>query len=137
MNNILEEKIQAFYQDIEVLSNCHAEVGDSDVRESLHMVLTYYFVWGLESKEMPTAYGMYTISGDEEVSSLVNNFLAVLLPLLQKNQIEIGQRRLDLLQNPKLVTSNGMQYDELIGHSDHPLLDKVLPSDFFEPGIYE
>ncbi|MCP4437353.1 MAG: hypothetical protein GY810_00100 [Aureispira sp.] len=79
---------------------------------------------------------MFSLRGDQSIASVVNHFLSSVSILSELSEISIGQERLDLLQNEKIVTSAGHQYDEFIGHSDEPLMPDPLPEDLFKKANY-
>lgn len=131
----INRAIQALYIEFELLLESYEELTDTDVRESIHMTLNYYFVLGKSSNRLPISFGMFSCDGDKAVADVVNKFIAFATPKL--NEFSIGKQRLDLLQNPKLITPGGRQYDDFIGHSDEPLSLDDLPEDIFEEGDYD
>ena len=135
MSVTIKELVKRFYIDLELLSNQYEELMDTDVRESLHMVLNYYFVWGGRMPNFPISYGMFSLEGDNALSEVVNNFITASLQII--NNVPVGKERLALIQDLDIKTPNGNQYDEFIGHSTEPLPLEPLPEDFFEGGFYD
>ena len=131
----IKELVESFYTDLERLSDKYEELMDTDVRETLHMTLNYFFVWGERSLDFPITYGMFSLEGDRAISNAVNKFLSLSLPKV--SDIPVGKERLALLQDFNIKTPNGNQYDEFIGHSDEPLPPDPLPEDLFEEGFYD
>jgi|TARA_R110001583_G_scaffold8687_1_gene41294 hypothetical protein len=126
--------IKALFVELEQLSKEFDELRDTDVRESLHIILNYYFVWGKELDQRPISYGMFTLEGDRSVAKVVDTFLSSISFF---DDIPLGKERLNLLQNSEIKTPEGFQYDDFIGHVDVPLLPDELPEDLFEVGIYD
>ncbi len=133
----VKDTIINLYIELEKLLDIYEELTDTDVRENLHLTLNYFFVWGKTLDRLPISYGMFSLRGDQSIASVVNHFLSSVSILSELSEISIGQERLDLLQNEKIVTSAGHQYDEFIGHSDKPLMPDPLPENLFEKDNYD
>ena len=131
------DKIRTLYIELERLSALHEELMDTDVRESLHMSLNYFFVWGNTLDKLPISYGMFSLEGDRSIARVVNNFLLSVSSMSGLRGVSFGRDRLDLLQNPEIITPEGNQYDDFIGHTDELLLPEALPEDLFEEGDYD
>jgi hypothetical protein len=125
------------YIELEKLLDIYEELMDTDVRDNLYLTLNYFFVWGKTLDRLPISYGMFSLRGDQSIASVVNHFLSSVSILSELSEISIGQERLDLLQNEKIVTSAGRQYYEFIGYSDKPLMPDPLPEDLFEKDNYD
>ncbi|WP_143421463.1 hypothetical protein [Halovibrio salipaludis] len=131
------DAIRSLYKDLESLSQKYEELMDTDIRESLHIVLNYFFVWGKGLDQLPISYGMFSLEGDQAVASVVNKFLSSVRSVPEIDKIPLGTERLALLQDPEIVTPGGCLYDEFIGHSDEPLSPDNLPDDLFQEGEYD
>ena len=129
--------IKALYTEFDRQSEIYEELMDTDVRESIHMTLNYYFVWGNELDRLPISYGMFSYEGDKSVANVVNSFLSYVSNSSELSEIPVGKERLAMLQNLKITTLGGYQYDDFIGHSDEPLPSDELPEDLFEEGDYD
>lgn len=136
-NELVNDAIRDLYEEFERLSEIHDELMDTDVRESLHLTLNYFFVWGKAVDRIPVSYGMFSMEGDRAVENAVNRFLTSICATLELRQVPVGKDRLLLLQNPELSTLGGCQYDDFIGHSDVPLPPDDLPEDLFDIGYYD
>lgn len=133
---MLRTLIERLYSDFEVLSEDFEELTDTDVREALHMVLNYYFVFGKNSKTFPVSYGMFSLEADKKLSDVINRFIVEAKALPELMEYRPGESRLRLLQDPSIKTPEGRQYDDFIGHSESPL-SASLPEDLFEEGDYD
>ena len=49
----LENVVFALLEELERISHEHEEVTDTDVRESMHLALTWYFVWAQARTRFP------------------------------------------------------------------------------------
>ena len=133
----IDQTIVALFSGLEGVEAEHDELTDTDVRESIHLVLNYFFVSGKDDRPSPTAYGMFSPEGDAAVSAVVQKFLAAVGAIREIERYPLGQARLDLLQNPKLTTPQGRMYDEFIGHTDAPIAQQELPTYLYEPDYDE
>src|SRR5262249_1426432 len=123
--------LSLFLNELEAIHLRFPEVTDTDVRESIHGTLAYYFVWGHAVDRLPCNYGMFTPEGDELVSKAVASFWARANESAVVRDVPVGKPRLDLLQDPTVTSSAGRQYDDLLGHVPKPLPDEPLPEFYF------
>lgn len=109
---------QEFLNRLETISEKHDELTDTDVRERLHEVINWYFVWGNPLFDFPQYYSMFSKKGNKLVSTATKKFITA----TQNIVTPIGQERNDLLENPSAITLSGQSYDTFIGS-----IDTVLP----------
>lgn len=133
----LENAVVALLDELERISHEHEEVTDTDVRESMHLALTWYFVWAQERTRFPRSFGMFTAEGDRLVADAILRFLDAAERSGDLSNTPVGQARLDVLQADSATTADGMLYDEFIGHRDAPLPAEPLPEHMFSDGDYE
>lgn len=134
--NTLESNIKTFFSELVRLSIRFPELTDTEVRESLHLVLNHFFVWGEPIQNLPVSYGMFSAEGDQSVAKAVNELLISVHTTPDLSKIPKGKPRLDLLQVERPVVDD-RYYDEFIGHADQPLPLKPLASYLFESGEYD
>lgn len=132
----LESAVVGLLEQLEGISNEHEEVTDTDVRESMHLALSWYFVWAQERTRFPRSFGMFSAEGDRLVGDAILQFLDAAEESGELSSMPVGQARLDVLQADNAVTANGMLYDEFIGHRDTPLPAEPLPEHMFSDGDY-
>ncbi len=133
----LESALVALLEQLERISHEHEEVTDTDVRESMHLTLTWYFVWAQERTRFPRSFGMFSPEGDQLVAEALLVFLEAAEKSGELSTIPVGQARLEVLQADSAATADGMRYDEFIGHRDNPLPAEPLPDHMFSDGDYE
>jgi hypothetical protein len=132
----LKHAVVALLEDLERISHSHDEVTDTDVRDSMHLALTWYFVWGHDRARFPRTFGMFSAEGDELVAGAIRKFLDV-VESPELSRIPTGKARLDILQANSAVTASGAHYDEFIGHRDSPLSPTPLPEGMFAAADYD
>lgn len=137
MDDSIDYLIRSLYTELERLSEIYDEILDTDVRESIHLTLNYFFVWGGELDRLPIAYGMLSLEADRAVANAVNRFLTSVFAMPELSGIAVGKDRLKRLQNIEISTPKGYQYDRFIGHSDEPLPAHSLPEDLFDEDEYD
>jgi hypothetical protein len=126
------EIVRAFFSELEQLSYQYKELTDTDVRETLHITLNYFFIWEKKHYKFPVNYCMFTREGNVAVAHIVESFLRAMNNCSSVASVPLGQARLDLLQNSDIKTPGGHLYDEFIGHVDKPLLLTPLSEGLFE-----
>ena len=133
----LKNAVVALLEELERISHEYEEVTDTDVRESMHLALTWYFVWAQERTRFPRSFGMFSAEGDRLVAEAILRFLKAAEKSGEMSSMPVGQARLEVLQADSAATANGMRYDEFIGHRDRPLPAEPLPEHMFIEGDYE
>jgi hypothetical protein len=132
----IRDVVREFYVELEQLSLEHEELTDTDVREALHETLNYVFVWGKQLERLPVTYFMFTRAGDAAVAATVARLLATIVPLAERLGLDVGQPRLDALQDASITTPQGNKFDSFLGQVDVPLALEPLHEQRFEPGDY-
>ncbi len=132
----LENAVAGLLEQLERISKAHEELTDTDVRESMHLTLTNYFVWGQERARFPRSFGMFSADGDALVANALVEFLEAAEISGELAAISVGQQRLDVLQADGVSTASGMRYDEFVGHRETPLPAEPLPQHMFSGGDY-
>ncbi len=133
----IDTAVVALLEHLERIMSEHEEVTDTDVRDSIHLALTYYFVWAQELQEIPRSFGMFSAEGDRLVASAILEFLHAVERSEELPNIPVGQPRFDLLQADSAVTASGARYDLFYGYRDAPIPLEPLPKIMFEEDDYE
>jgi hypothetical protein len=129
----MKEELERFLGELQEISEEHEETMDTDVREALHRTLNRFFVWGAPRDRLPIQYAMFSAEGDRRVAAAVEAFLIRALATSEARNASAGKERLDLLQDRRVRTHGGFEYDDFLGHVDNPLPDQPLPESWFEP----
>lgn len=132
----LERAVAALLDSLDRISVDHEELTDTDVRESMHLALNWYFVWGNDRSRFPRTFGMFSAEGDLLVANAIRQFLDTVEKSGELAGIRVGQERLDVLQAERAITAGGRLYDEFLGHRDTPLPAEPLPEHMFADGNY-
>lgn len=112
----------AFLSQLEEIADGHEELTDTDVRERLHEVLNYYFIWGKGSvTKLPKRFAMFSSTADNRVAKVVKSFIVDALSITAKEGVVEGAPRHALIEDSTAVTSKGNAYDVFLGSSDEPL----------------
>ena len=131
--DFLERYIQ-FLNELEEINLNHDELTDTDVRERLHEVINYYFVWGnhVES-DFPQRFSMFTPEGDKQVYKAVYSFIMDAIRWADVEKIELGQARNSLIEDEKAISSEGNSYWLFLGFSEDVLpMKKPAPDEIFD-----
>lgn len=131
-----EHAVVVLLERLECILAEHEELTDTDVRESMHLTLNWYFVWAQDCSRFPRCFGMFSADGDALVAGAIRQFLEATEGSGELSCIPVGQARLDVLQADTAITGSGMLYDEFIGHRDSPLPPRPLPEHMFADGDY-
>jgi hypothetical protein len=119
--------VRTLSSNLEEISEEHAELTDTAVREAIHEVLHYAFVWGHALEEQPVTYAMFTLAGDQAIAAAVARFLGVAPRLADLDGLALGSARLDALQDITIVTAAGNTLDNFLGSADAPFAEQPLP----------
>lgn len=125
------KRYQQFLNDLETVSAKHGELTDTDVRERLYEVLSYYFVWHKPvGKDFPKRYAMFTKAGDRAVAKTTRSFVVEAKKMAGEANIAPGPERHKILEDESIKTAGGNTYDWFLGSSDAPLPEaKPSPDD--------
>lgn len=117
-----------FLNTLENISVDHDELTDTDVRERLHEVLNWYFIWDnpLDEK-FPQKYAMFSAQGDAKVAYAVHHFIE--LAKVSAKDVSPGQERNEILENFDIETDSGASYDMFLGSIDDVLPAEIPSSD--------
>ena len=132
-----------FLDELEKISEEHNELTDTDVRERLHEVINYYFIWGkpIESN-FPKCFGMFSSEGDKKIFKVVRHFIQDAVKHANTEKLEVGEQRNSVIESPKALTSTGNAYDFFLGSSDcalppeKPALDEFYKNENSEQIVF-
>jgi hypothetical protein len=126
----LSKRYVAFLSQLEEIADSHKELTDTDVRERLHDVLNYYFIWGKGSlTKLPKRFAMFSSTADNRVAKVVKIFIVDAISIAEKEGIVVGAPRHALIEDATAVTSKGNAYDVFLGSSEGPLPATLPVSD--------
>ena len=123
--------VAQLFEDLDRIAEEHEELTDTDVREAIHLTLNYYFVWGKPRDRFPVSFYMFSADGDQLIGGALRRFLDAAEASRELSALPVGQARLDALQDSRIRTQSGRQYDEFMGHLDEPLAARPLEEQMF------
>lgn len=113
---------------LESISIEHDEITDTDVRERLHEVINWYFIWGKQlDSSFPEKYAMFSKKGDAKVATATRSFVEKALKIVEN--IPIGQARNDLIEDSNAQTEKGNHYWVFLGSTDEVISAEYPTSD--------
>ena len=116
---------------LEAISGEHEELTDTDVRERLHEVINWYFVWGNPiDPDFPLLYGMFSPEGDEQVAKATKIFMEQSTKAVA--DVSLGEERNTLIEDISIATVSGETYDLYLGSAETALPAEEPSSD----GLY-
>ncbi len=77
---MFRKRYVAFLNELSKLAKTHDELTDTDVRERLHEVINYHFVWGKPMKGFPKRFAMMSTAADRKVAAVVKKFVVDCAP---------------------------------------------------------
>jgi hypothetical protein len=102
----------AFLAELEKIAKTHDELTDTDVRERLHSVINYYFVWNKATKgPFPKRFAMFSAKADALVHKAVREFVVDAVALAEEERIAPGAARHAALEDAAAKTKRGNSYD--------------------------
>jgi len=103
-----------FLDTLEKIAEEHSELFDTVVRERLHEVISWYFIWGKPiDNTIPKLYGMFSPEGDTLVAGAVLLFLEE--ASVAAANMQIGAERNAAMENIGITTTSGAPYDAFVG----------------------
>ncbi|NBI56419.1 hypothetical protein [Photobacterium alginatilyticum] len=114
---------EKYLNTLENISNDHEETTDTDVRERLHEVINWYFIWGKSvDSEFPLLYSMFSPEGDALIAQATKNFIEQASEISSK--IPVGAKRNAMIEDSSVLTKSGESYDLYLGSAE-----TVLPAE--------
>ncbi len=117
----------AFLNELSKLARKHDELTDTEVRERLHEVINYHFVWSKPMTGFAERYSMMSAAGDRALAPIVKKFVTDARRIADAARIGRGAARHELLQDPAAKSRRGELFDEFLGSSD-PVLPARKPT---------
>lgn len=131
----LVEALSALFEDLDGIADEHEELTDTEVSDTIRLVLNYYFVCGIADERAPKTFGMFSAVGDRALAAAIGRFLVECRNASDRDAVAIGAARNDLIQSVT-QTVRGRATAEFVGVCAAPL-PPDLPGEIFERGEYE
>lgn len=121
MNQSLQVPLRELLEDLDAIGAKHSEVSDSEVRESLHRIITYCVILGLTDRDIPEDLRMYGESASQALREVLRRFIPAMREAFSRAGVPIGDARLDWFQNSGVLTQAAYEYEYYFGLRDGPL----------------
>lgn len=114
-----KERYTLFLNQLEKIAQEHDELTDTDVRERLHEVINYYFIWdNAVDSEFPSLYAMFSPEGNKAVFEAIRSFVIEASVLAENEGIKAGEERHKAIEDLEITTNAGESFDLFLGSSD-------------------
>lgn len=114
---------EKYLNTLENISDAHEEVTDTDVRERLHEVINWYFIWGKPvDSGFPEFYSMFSPEGDVLIAQATKVFIEQASEI--SSGIPVGAKRHSMIEDSSILTKSGETYDLYLGSAE-----TVLPAE--------
>jgi hypothetical protein len=120
---VFRKRYLAFLNELSSLAREHDELTDTDVRERLHEVIHYHFVWAKPMSGFPKRFAMMSLAADRALAACVKRFVKDARRMADDDGIKVGAARHALLEDDTARTRRRETYDVFLGSSE-----KVLPA---------
>jgi hypothetical protein len=115
---VFRKRYVAFLNELSKLAKLHDELTDTDVRERLHEVLSYHFVWDKPMAGFPKRFAMMSLPADRAVAAIVKKFVVDARRIADEAELKAGAPRHALLEDPAAKTRRGESYDVFLGSTE-------------------
>ena len=89
----------AFLNELSKLAKTHDELTDTDVRERLHEVINYHFIWGKPMKGFAKRFAMMSAAADRKVAAVVKKFVVDARRIAENAAVKAGASRHALIED--------------------------------------
>jgi hypothetical protein len=108
-----------FLTELEQIDRQHEGLTDTDVRERLHEVINYYFVWGKPIEfDIPRYFFMPTLEGDKALFKVTFSFIIDALVCAGVESLNTAAARHAALEDPSAVAAQENAYWHFLGYSE-------------------
>jgi hypothetical protein len=121
----MEEILKLLLEELELIGKRHEELYDSEVTQAVGNAIMDGFIRNKPGFVVPTEFGMYSTSANEQVRRAVSNFVTA----ANSKAAELGtlpfRDRMAIVQNRGVRTTNRRDYEDFFGHSPPEFYDEA------------
>lgn len=121
----MNELLRHLLESLETIANQHPELFDSDVREAMSDAVVDGFVRGRGIEAVPDSFAMFSVEADAWVRKVIEEYVVSANRIASEVGLKSFPDRLAAVQNPKVRTSFGSDYEDFLGHSPADCFDSV------------
>jgi hypothetical protein len=119
----MEELLKQLLERLEVISEDHGELLDSEVREFLGVAVMDGFVRNQGPQNISGQFGMLSEEANQAVYSAIKDYINEAIKSAELLGLTVFFDRLAALQNGDVVTENRNYYDDFFGHTSPEFYD--------------
>lgn len=120
MNTVLQHLLNR----LEGISVNHQEIFDSEVRQNMSNVIMDGFVRQTVDYTIPVNFGMFSEQANDAVREAIAEFISTANKVAHQSGMNAFYDRLDFMQDDKVRTNAGNDYEEFLGHSPSTAFDE-------------
>lgn len=112
------ERYVAYLNQLQSLARKHDEVTDTEVRERLHEVINYFFIWDKPLTGFPKRFAMTSDSANRALAEVTRAFVLDARSLARAARVAKGAARHALIEDDSAKSRDGRTYDVYLGSLD-------------------
>ena len=105
----------AFLEDLEEVSDAHAELFDTEVRERLWTIIDSVLIIQTSPVEIPEELGMFSAEGNAQLRDVLDKNLRRLIQVFDALDLDTERKRRVSFLNPELRTERGHSVEDFFG----------------------
>jgi hypothetical protein len=109
---------------LEAISHEDESLFNSVVRQSMGNALVDGFARLKPGYVLPSSFGLVTPQADSQVREVIVRYLGVVRPLAAQQGLTMFHKRLAAIQNARITTDEGNDYEEFFGYSNPDFFDE-------------
>jgi hypothetical protein len=121
----MEEILKRLLARLEEIGSTNEELYDSDVRQQIRNAIMDGFVRGQPNYAIPDDFKMFTAQANLAVKDAVVEYISAASQMATVYGLARFHERLTALQDHRVRTSTGQDYEEFIGHSNSEQYDEA------------
>jgi len=114
----MKRALQNLLNSLDKIASEHKEIYDTVVREEIGYAIYESFVIGTTDFQLPQKFGMFTDEANEQIYSVLLQFLTDPEVTDTQSQLLTPEERLVAFQNPNIKSIVGTTYEDFFGHTD-------------------
>jgi len=114
----MELILKTLLDHLDLISEEHAEILDSDVRDKLSEAIFNSYIDPIDDYDLPQDFGLFTNSGNQDVRTALKTFIDNAIPIAIQFELITPSLKLGEFQNDQVESTNGSVYDDFFGYSE-------------------
>lgn len=108
----IKDPLRELLDSLDAISDKHAEIADTFVREQLHIAIFQGFIFGTDGYTVDSKLGMSSTDGNDAARAALEQFISA----CRSTAFNTKEERLAAFQDLRVQSTRGSTYDDYFGY---------------------